>query len=99
MGSKRCPFQFPLSEQERAVPFQLLLKPQTLTTEPSEFNSDVWSATVKMLATSAVGTAVFMTALITAINLTPRHCGGPDGNDCPVSQPIHPDAGSAPNRK
>ena len=42
-----------------------------MTTEPSEFNSDVWSATVKMLATSAVGTAVFMTALITAINLTP----------------------------
>ena len=42
-----------------------------MTTEPSEFNSDVWSATVKMLATAAVGTAVFMTALITAINLTP----------------------------
>ena len=70
-----------------------------MTTEPSEFNSDVWPATVKMLATSAVGTAVFMMALITAINLTPRHCGGPDGNDCPVSQPIHPDAGSAPNKK
>ena len=83
----------------RSVRFQLLPYPLAMATEPTEFNSDVGKATVKMIAASALGTAVLMTAVITAINLTPRHCGGPDGNDCPVNQPIHPDAGSAPNTK
>ena len=70
-----------------------------MTTEPSNVHYDLWPASIKMIGASVVGAAVLMTAVITAINHVPRHCGGPDGNDCPVSQPIHPDAGSAPNKK
>ena len=77
-----------------SIRFQLLPYPLAMTTEQSEFNSDVASHRQDARHVRC-GYRHFHDGPDYSHQPHPRHCGGPDGNDCPVSQPIHPD-GSAP---